>query len=190
MHLFKNAIGLGIDGAGRAGADAIGLKKFLKFNTNKFSTFVVKANHGMGIAAEPGMVEGTGNGVAFFVRDSKEFNVVGSRFNPHGEGQYVERWGRRRRSDDRAFWGLEQCLRNEQRANEVDMNFFPPGVGVTVDLDTEVAILLALFLVVLTCGAQLNMFLDICGKQCPMKVLCDGFFHVHCTQMCKHGVVP
>ena len=116
----------------------------------------------MGIAAEPGTVEGMGDGAAFFVRDGKEFDVVGSRVN-HGEGQDVEGWGRRRRSDGWAHLGLEWCLRNEPGANEVNVNFFP-GVGVMVDLDREVAILLVLFLVVLACGAHSNMLLDIGGK--------------------------
>ena len=59
-----------------------------------------------------------------------------------------------------------------------------------MDLDRKVAILLVLFLVVLACGAQLNIFPDVSGEHSPIKVLGNGFFHVCCTRMHEYGVIP
>ena len=65
------------------------------------------------------------------------------------------------------------------------MDFFP-RIEVTVGLDREVAILLALLLVVLTGGAQLNMLFDVGGKRRPMKMLGDGLDSAGFTRMSEH----
>ena len=67
---FKDAVHLGIHRAGNARSDPIQLEELLEFKTSEFSALVMEAAEGMGVATEPGTVEGVGNSAAFLVRES------------------------------------------------------------------------------------------------------------------------
>ena len=160
----------------------------MKFKTGKFGSLVVKAAKGSGVVTEPGMVEGTGDGVAFLVRESKEFHEVGCRVN-HGECQNGNGLATGAVGTVRSRGGLKGRLRDNPRSDEINVDLFP-GVDVTMRLDGKVSIFLALFFVVLAGCADLNMLFDIGGEQTPMEMLGDGLGGTRFTRMGKHRKVP
>ena len=105
----------------------------MKFKTGKFGSLVVKAAKGSGVVTEPGMVEGTGDGVAFLVRESKEFHEVGCRVN-HGECQNCNWLATGAVGTGRNVGRLDGRLRDNPQSDEIDMDFFP-RIKVTVGLD-------------------------------------------------------
>jgi hypothetical protein len=56
---FEDCIGLRVGCGCNYCLDSIGLKEFLKFNSCEFGSFVMKT--------EPGAIEGTSHGAAFFI---------------------------------------------------------------------------------------------------------------------------
>ena len=69
---FEDCIGLRV-GCGRNYCfDSIGLKEFLKLNSCEFGSFVVKTDKRSWVATEPGAIEGTSHGAAFFIRNNNQ----------------------------------------------------------------------------------------------------------------------
>jgi hypothetical protein len=69
---FEDCIGLRV-GCGRNYCfDSIGLKEFLKLNSCEFGSFVVKTDKRSWVATEPGAIEGTSHGAAFFIQNNNQ----------------------------------------------------------------------------------------------------------------------
>jgi hypothetical protein len=69
---LEDRVGLGVGCGCDYCLDSIGLKEFLKLNSSEFSSFVMKTDKGSWVVTEPGAIEGTSHGAAFFIRNNNK----------------------------------------------------------------------------------------------------------------------
>jgi hypothetical protein len=73
---FKDCIGLVVGCGHDYCLDSIELKEFLKLDSSEFGSFVMKTGKESWVATEPGAIEGTSHGVAFFIRNNNQLKQV------------------------------------------------------------------------------------------------------------------
>jgi hypothetical protein len=79
---FEDHIGLGIGCGHNYYLDTIELEGFLELDSGEFSSFVImKTDNGSWVATEPGAIEGTSHGAAFFIRNNNQLKQVGASIN-------------------------------------------------------------------------------------------------------------
>jgi hypothetical protein len=76
---FEDCIGLGVGCGHDYCLDSVGLKEFLRLNSDDFSSFVIKTDKGSWVVTEPGAIEGTSHGVALFIRNNNQLKQVSAR---------------------------------------------------------------------------------------------------------------
>jgi hypothetical protein len=72
MGAVKDCIGLGIGCGCDYCLDTVGLEEFLKLDSSEFGSFVMKTDKGSWVVTEPGAIEGTSHGAAFFIRNNNQ----------------------------------------------------------------------------------------------------------------------
>jgi hypothetical protein len=69
---FEDRMNLGMGCGCNYCLETVGLEEFLELNTSEFGSFIMKTDEGSWVATEPGVIEGTNHGVAFFIWNNNQ----------------------------------------------------------------------------------------------------------------------